>query len=54
MPDMRTIDYWMEGNDKDRFVQSKTMQQHTKAGSYERRFALLMNDNFRLTSDFET
>jgi beta-mannosidase len=29
------------------------MQQHNKAGSHERRFAVLMNENFRITEDFE-
>lgn len=30
------------------------MAQHTRAGSFERRFAILMNENFRMTSDLET
>ncbi|TFK52849.1 glycoside hydrolase [Heliocybe sulcata] len=54
MPDMRTIDYWMAGDETQRFTQSKAMAQHCKAGNFERRFAILMNENFRLTSDFET
>lgn len=36
-----------------KYPQSQAMQQHTKAGSYERRFATLMNENFRLTGDLE-
>ena len=55
MPDLRTIRYWMKGSDESEwYAQSKTMAQHNKAGSHERRFAILMNDNFRLTSDLET
>ncbi|KAG5653170.1 hypothetical protein H0H81_002012 [Sphagnurus paluster] len=55
MPDMRTITYWMDGADKaEWYAQSKLMAQHTKAGSFERRFAILMNENFRLTADLET
>ncbi|KAH9480071.1 Beta-mannosidase B [Psilocybe cubensis] len=55
MPSMQTINYWMQGADKYQFYsQSQLMAQHTKAGSFERRFAIVMNENFRLTSDFET
>ncbi|TDL19227.1 glycoside hydrolase [Rickenella mellea] len=53
MPDLRTIDYWLDGDTKQRFSQSKLMAQHNKAGSHERRFAVVMNENFRLTEDFE-
>lgn len=45
----------MDGADKaEWYAQSKLMAQHTKAGSFERRFAILMNENFRLTADLET
>lgn len=55
MPSMRTIQYWMDNGDKtDLYAQSPFMAQHTRAGSYERRFAIVMNDNFRLTEDFQT
>ncbi|KAF8959158.1 glycoside hydrolase family 2 protein [Flammula alnicola] len=55
MPSMSTIKYWMDGADKSQlYTQSQLMAQHTKAGSFERRFAIVMNENFRLTSDFET
>ena len=30
------------------------MMQHDRAGAHERRFAIVMNENLRLTSDFET
>lgn len=53
MPDIRTVDYWLDGNLKDRYAQSKSMMQHNKAGGHERRFAVLMNENFRITSDLE-
>ena len=53
MPDIRTVDYWLDGNVKDRYSQSKNMMQHNKAGSHERHFAVLMNENYRLTSDLE-
>ncbi|KAG6917171.1 hypothetical protein DXG01_003607 [Tephrocybe rancida] len=55
MPDMRTIAHWMGDADKSQwFSQSKLMAQHCRAGAFERRFAILMNENFRLTSDLET
>ncbi|PCH40558.1 glycoside hydrolase family 2 protein [Wolfiporia cocos MD-104 SS10] len=54
MPDIRTVDYWLAGNSKERWAQSKLMTQHNRAGNHERRFAILMNENFRLTSDLET
>lgn len=55
MPSMTTIEYWMQGSDESQwYSQSQLMAQHTKAGSFERRFAIVMNENFRLTSDFKT
>ncbi|KAF8608367.1 glycoside hydrolase [Ceratobasidium sp. AG-I] len=55
LPDIRTIDYWLEGTDpSQRRVQSKAMQQHNKAGSHERRLAIYMNENFQMTGDLET
>ncbi len=54
-PDLRTIDYWSQGQDnKLRYSQSKLMAQHNKAGSHEKRFSIHMNENFKLTNDFET
>ncbi|KAG8713456.1 hypothetical protein FRC08_013238 [Ceratobasidium sp. 394] len=55
LPNIRTIDYWLQGTDpSQRRVQSKAMQQHNKAGSHERRLAICMNENFHITSDLET
>ncbi|KAF9490586.1 glycoside hydrolase family 2 protein [Pleurotus eryngii] len=55
MPSMKTIESWMDGaSESDWHPQSIWMAQHTRAGSFERRFAILMNENFRMTSDFET
>ena len=59
MPNRRTIEYWLddkvateEEKQKMRFSQSKSMQQHNKAGSHERRFAIGINENFKVTSEF--
>lgn len=54
MPDIRTIEYWHDGDKTPRHAQSKMMGQHNKAGSHEKRFAVLMNENFRITENFET
>ncbi|QRV83983.1 beta-mannosidase [Ceratobasidium sp. AG-Ba] len=55
LPDIRTIDYWLQGTDPiQRRVQSKAMQQHNKAGSHERRLAIVMNENFHITNNLET
>ncbi|KIJ38893.1 glycoside hydrolase family 2 protein [Sphaerobolus stellatus SS14] len=54
-PAMSTINHWMQGApEKQWYAQSKMMLQHNKAGQHERRFAVLMNDNFRVTGDFES
>ncbi|KAL0960497.1 hypothetical protein HGRIS_005535 [Hohenbuehelia grisea] len=55
LPSMKTIAYWMKGAEaSDWHPQSTWMAQHTGAGSFERRFAIAMNDNFRITNDLET
>ncbi|EJD48259.1 glycoside hydrolase [Auricularia subglabra TFB-10046 SS5] len=53
-PDLRTVDYWLNGDTSQRYSQSRTNAQHNKAGAHERRFAILMNENFRITNDFES
>ncbi|TFK38913.1 glycoside hydrolase [Crucibulum laeve] len=54
-PSMRTVSSWMDDAPKKEWhAQSKLMAQHTRAGSFERRFAIVMNENFRLTADLET
>ncbi len=54
MPAMETIAFWMQGADAEQmYSQSPLMAQHTRAGSFERRFAIVMNENFRLMGDFE-
>ncbi|KAJ7039370.1 glycoside hydrolase superfamily [Mycena alexandri] len=54
-PEMKTIEYWMDGAGAEaRHAQSALMAQHCRAGSFERRFAILMNEGFRVTEDLET
>lgn len=54
IPDTRTVDWWLDGKSQERYSQSKLMQQHNRAGSHERRFAVYMNEMFRLTGDFDS
>ena len=57
MPSLSTIDHWMgsmRDDQKERYAQAPIMGQHCRAGQYERRFAIPMNESFRLTSDLET
>ena len=54
MPDIRTIDFWLDGDQSERYSQSRLMQQHNKAGSHERRLAIYMNENFRIKEDLES
>jgi len=56
---MKTVDTFFPSDEPEeqklkRNPQSEALQQHNKAGSYERRFAALMNENFRTTCDLET
>ncbi|KAF4615614.1 hypothetical protein D9613_012895 [Agrocybe pediades] len=59
-PSMRTISHWMQGVPKPNaegegewHAQSRAISQHVRAGSYERRFAIVMNENFRVTEELE-
>ncbi|KAG8831247.1 hypothetical protein FRC17_003443 [Serendipita sp. 399] len=56
LPCLATMEsYFADCDDTDqRYPQSQALQQHTKAGSYEKRFAILMNENFRMTGDLES
>ncbi|ESK93576.1 glycoside hydrolase family 2 protein [Moniliophthora roreri MCA 2997] len=59
LPAMPTIHTFFDGlspteKEKHWFAQSKVMAQHCRAGSFERRFALLMNESYKVTEDLET
>lgn len=55
MPNWKTIEYWMDGADKKEWYhQSPLIAQHCRAGMFERRFSIPMNENFRVTEDLET
>lgn len=36
-PDIRTVDYWLDGDAAERYPQSKTNNNHNKADGFERR-----------------
>lgn len=45
----------MDGADKKEWYhQSPLIAQHCRAGMFERRFSIPMNENFRVTEDLET
>ena len=55
LPVMSTIKQWMgAAPESEYYSQSPIIAQHNRAGSFERRFAIVMNENFRLTEDLET
>lgn len=47
LPDIRTIDQYLDGDVKDRFPQSRTMAAHNKADGYERRTEVYVVENIR-------
>lgn len=52
---MRTLRFWMGDASQEQWhAQSPLMAQHIRPGSFERRFAIVMNENFRVTEDLET
>lgn len=54
MPDIRTVDWWLEGDKAQRRPGSRLLTQHSRAGQAERRFAVALNENCRSTDDLET
>ncbi|OZJ02359.1 hypothetical protein BZG36_04477 [Bifiguratus adelaidae] len=48
LPDIKTIDDWLEGDETERYPQSRTMDHHNKAGGFERRIALYVTENLRI------
>ncbi|KAI6119373.1 glycoside hydrolase family 2 protein [Pisolithus croceorrhizus] len=46
-PNVRTVDYWLDGRTDERFPQSRLNNQHNKAAGFERRLELYLVENFR-------
>ncbi|KAA1472333.1 glycoside hydrolase [Dentipellis sp. KUC8613] len=63
-PSLPLIKYWAgeegkegregKGEGEELHAQAPVMAQHCRAGMHERRFAILMNENFRVSEDLET
>ncbi|KAF7313298.1 Beta-mannosidase B [Mycena chlorophos] len=53
-PNIRTVDYWLDGNTSERFPQSRTNVNHNKADGFERRLELYLVENFRHSFDMES
>ncbi|EJD54587.1 glycoside hydrolase family 2 protein [Auricularia subglabra TFB-10046 SS5] len=53
-PNIRTIDYWLDGNTAERHVNSSIMTDHNKQGGYaEQLLSLYLNNNFKYSTKFE-
>ncbi|QRV76379.1 beta-mannosidase [Ceratobasidium sp. AG-Ba] len=53
-PNIRTVDYWLGGNEAERYPQSRTMNNHNKADGFERRLELYLVENFKHAFDIES
>ncbi|KAL7409700.1 glycoside hydrolase family 2 protein [Mrakia frigida] len=51
---IRTVDWFLDGNKKERFPQSRTVMSHNKADGSERRLALYLIENFRFSFEMES
>ncbi|GAA5858851.1 hypothetical protein JCM5353_005583 [Sporobolomyces roseus] len=52
-PDPRTIDYFLDGETKEAYPQSRTMDAHNKAGGHERRLASYIAENLRTDNSLD-
>lgn len=52
-PNIRTVDYWLDGNKSQRYPQSKWVCAHNKADGFERRLALYLVENFKHSYEME-
>ncbi|KAJ4478021.1 glycoside hydrolase family 2 protein [Lentinula aciculospora] len=53
-PNIRTVDYWLEDQTKERFPQSRTNTSHNKADGFERRLELYLVENFKHSFEMES
>ncbi|KAL1937730.1 hypothetical protein VTO73DRAFT_12883 [Trametes versicolor] len=53
-PNIRTVDYWLGGDESERYPQSRTMCNHNKADGFERRLELYLMENFKHAFDIES
>ncbi|TEB30224.1 beta-mannosidase [Coprinellus micaceus] len=53
-PDIRTVKYWLGGDEAEAYPQSRTMANHNKADGFERRIELYLVENFKHAFDIES
>ncbi|KAJ3922775.1 glycoside hydrolase family 2 protein [Lentinula edodes] len=53
-PNIRTVDYWLGGETKERFPQSRINNSHNKADGFERRLELYLVENFKHSFEMES
>ncbi|KAJ7179206.1 beta-mannosidase [Mycena filopes] len=53
-PNMRTVDYWLDGDKSERHPQSRTNNNHNKADGFERRLELYLVENFKHSFEMES
>ncbi|RDX53645.1 glycoside hydrolase family 2 protein [Lentinus brumalis] len=53
-PNIRTVDYWLGGDQSERYPQSRTNCNHNKADGFERRIELYLMENFKHAFDIES
>ncbi|KAJ7700040.1 glycoside hydrolase family 2 protein [Mycena rosella] len=52
-PNIRTVDYWLDGDTSERYPQSKINNNHNKADGFERRLELYLVENFKHSFEME-
>jgi len=53
-PNIRTVDYWLGGETRERFPQSRINNSHNKADGFERRLELYLVENFKHSFEMES
>ncbi|KAJ7667976.1 glycoside hydrolase family 2 protein [Mycena polygramma] len=52
-PNIRTVDYWLDGEKSERYPQSRINNNHNKADGFERRLELYLVENFQHSFEME-
>ncbi|KIJ70008.1 glycoside hydrolase family 2 protein [Hydnomerulius pinastri MD-312] len=53
-PNIRTVDYWLGGDQSERYPQSRVNNNHNKADGFERRLELYLVENFKHAFDMDS
>jgi len=53
-PNIRTVDYWLDGDKSERYPQSRINNNHNKADGFERRLELYLVENFKHSFEMES